>query len=116
QALAALLDDLDGRSLAKRVMVLACGEFGRTPRVSHAPVNFSGQIGLGRDHWPQSFTALVAGGRLRGGVVVGRTNSKSEYPIEDPQTPQDLLATVYAHLGIDAGRTFLDFSGRPVHV
>ncbi len=116
QALSALLDDLQSRSLNKRVLVLACGEFGRTPRVSHAPVNFSGQIGLGRDHWPQAFSALIAGGGLRMGQVVGETNSKSEFPLHDPVTPQDLMATVYRHLGIDPSRTFLDFSGRPVPI
>ncbi len=114
QAISALLDDLDSRSLSRRVLVLACGEFGRTPRVTQAPVNFSGQIGLGRDHWPQAFSALIAGGGLRMGEVVGQTSSKSEYPIHDPVTPQDLMATVYRHLGIDPSRTFLDFSGRPV--
>ena len=48
------------------------------------------------------------------GQVVGQTNSKSEFPLHDPVTPQDLVATVYRHLGIDPSRTFLDFSGRPV--
>jgi uncharacterized protein (DUF1501 family) len=114
QALSALLDDLHARSLNKRVLLLACGEFGRTPRVSHAPVNFSNQIGLGRDHWPQAFSALIAGGQLRMGQVVGETNSKSEFPVHDPVTPQDLMATVYRHLGIDPSITFPDFSGRPV--
>ena len=116
QALSALLDDLKSRALDKRVLLLACGEFGRTPRVTHAPVNFSNQIGLGRDHWPQAFSALIAGGGLRMGQVVGETNSKSEYPIHDPVTPQDLMATVYRHLGIDPARTFPDFSGRPVPI
>jgi hypothetical protein len=114
QALSALLDDLHSRSLNKRVLLLACGEFGRTPRVTHAPVNFSNQIGLGRDHWPQAFSALIAGGQLRMGQVVGETNSKSEFPVRDPVTPQDLMATVYRHLGIDPSITFPDFSGRPV--
>ena len=114
QALSALLDDLHSRSLNKRVLLLACGEFGRTPRVTHAPVNFSNQIGLGRDHWPQAFSALIAGGQLRMGQVVGETNSKSEFPVHDPVTPQDLMATVYRHLGIDPSITFPDFSGRPV--
>jgi uncharacterized protein (DUF1501 family) len=116
QALSALLDDLDSRSLNKRVLVLACGEFGRTPRVSHAPVNFSGQIGLGRDHWPQAFSALIAGGGLRMGQIVGETNSKAEFPLHNPLTPQDLMATVYRHLGIDPAQTFADFSGRPVPI
>jgi uncharacterized protein (DUF1501 family) len=116
QALSALLDDLGSRSLSRRVLVLACGEFGRTPRVTHAPVNFSNQVGLGRDHWPQAFTAFIAGGGLRMGQIVGQTNSKSEYPLHDPTTPQDLMATVYRHLGIDVTQTFLDFSGRPVPI
>lgn len=114
QALSALLDDLKARALNKRVLVLACGEFGRTPRVTHAPVNFSNQIGLGRDHWPQAFTALIAGGTGRMGQVIGETNSKSEYPLHDPISPQDLMATIYRHLGIDSARAFPDFSGRPV--
>ena len=62
------------------MLVIACGEFGRTPRVTHAPKNFSNQIGLGRDHWPQAFSALIAGGNLRMGQVVGQTNSKGRVP------------------------------------
>jgi uncharacterized protein (DUF1501 family) len=84
--------------------------------VTHAATNFSDQIGLGRDHWPHAFSALIAGGGLKMGQVVGQTNSKSEYPQHDPCTPQDLLATVYRHLGIDAARSFVDFAGRPVPI
>lgn len=116
QALSALIDDLYARGLNKKVLVIACGEFGRTPRLSHAPTNFSNQIGLGRDHWPGAFSALIAGGGLRMGQVVGQTNSKSEYPQHDPVTPQDLMATVYRHLGIDWNRSFNDFFGRPVPI
>jgi len=116
QALSSLIDDLHERGLDRKVLVIACGEFGRTPRVTHAPTNFSNQIGLGRDHWPQAFSALVAGGGLRMGQVVGQTNSKAEYPLHDPVTPQDLMATVYRHLGIDWTQTFNDFSGRPVPI
>jgi hypothetical protein len=116
QALTALIEDLYDRGLNQNVMVIACGEFGRTPRVTHAPTNFSNQIGLGRDHWPNAFSALVSGGGLRMGQVVGQTNSKSEYPMHDPVTPQDLLATVYRHLGINYRHEFINFSGRPVPV
>jgi hypothetical protein len=116
QALTALIDDLHVRGLNRNVLVIACGEFGRTPRVTHAPKNFSNQIGLGRDHWPGAFSALIAGGGLRMGEVVGETNSKSEYPLHDPVTPQDLLATVYRHLGIDPRIHFEDFAGRPVPI
>jgi hypothetical protein len=116
QALTALIVDLHERGLDQNVMVVACGEFGRTPRVTHAPTNFSNQIGLGRDHWPNAFSALVAGGGLRMGQVVGQTNSKAEYPVQDPVTPQDLLATIYRHLQIDTHHEFKSFSGRPVPV
>ncbi len=116
QALSALIDDIYDRGLDRKVLVIACGEFGRTPRLSHAPTNFSNQIGLGRDHWPQAFSAFISGGGLRMGQVVGQTNSKAEYPLHDPVTPQDLMATVYRHLGIDWTRTFEDFSGRPVPI
>ncbi len=116
QALTALIDDLHVRGLDRRVLVIACGEFGRTPRVTHAAKNFSDQIGLGRDHWPHAFSALIAGGGFRMGQVVGQTNSKSEYPQHDPVTPQDLLATVYRHLGVDPEVTIADFAGRPVPI
>ncbi len=116
QALSALINDLHDRGMNEHVLVIACGEFGRTPRVTHAPTNFSGQIGLGRDHWPNAFSALIAGGGLRMGQIVGQTNSKSEYPVSDPVTPQDLLATVYRHLGIDPDQSFSNFAGRPVPI
>ncbi len=116
QALSALITDLHERGLAEKVLVVACGEFGRTPKLTYASTNFSGQMGVGRDHWPHAFSALVAGGGLRMGQVVGKTNSKSEYPLEDPVTPQDLLATVYRHLGIDITQSLIDFGGRPVPI
>jgi hypothetical protein len=116
QALTELINDLHRRGLNRKVVVIACGEFGRTPRVTHAPKNFSNQIGLGRDHWPQAFSALIAGGTLRMGQVVGQTNSKAEYPLHNPVTPQDLLATVYRHLGIDPEMSIQDFSGRPIPI
>ncbi|MBP87481.1 MAG: hypothetical protein CMJ64_12275 [Planctomycetaceae bacterium] len=116
QALTSLITDLHDRGLGEDVMVIACGEFGRTPRVTHAPKNFSDQPGVGRDHWPNAFSALIAGGGLRMGQVVGATNSKSEYPVHDPVTPQDLLATVYRHLGIDYHDAFSNFAGRPVPI
>jgi uncharacterized protein (DUF1501 family) len=116
QALATLIEDLYDRGLNRRVLVVACGEFGRTPRVTYAPVNFSGQPGVGRNHWPAAYSALVAGGDLRMGQVVGSTNARSEYPTEDPATPQDLLATVYWHLGIDPRHEFDSFAGRPVPI
>lgn len=107
QAVSALIEDIYARGLDERIMVVCVGEFGRTPRLNHA----SGLIG--RDHWPAAMSALVSGGRLRMGQIVGATNAKGEYPAERPLRPQDLLATIYRHLGIGTDRAFRDFRGRP---
>ncbi|MGE3315927.1 MAG: DUF1501 domain-containing protein [Planctomycetaceae bacterium] len=110
QALSALIEDIFERGLDRRIMVVVVGEFGRTPRLS------SNNQGVGRDHWPNAYTALVSGGGLKMGQVVGATNSKAEFPTERPYTPQDLLATVYRHLGINTEATFNDHSGRPIPI
>lgn len=107
QALSALIEDVYARGLDRKVLIVAVGEFGRTPRL----VQNSGLIG--RDHWPDAQSALVAGGGLRTGQVVGATNSRGEFPAERPLTPKDLLATIYRHLGVDPSTSFTDFSGRP---
>lgn len=116
QALSALVADLHDRGLARQVLVIACGEFGRTPKITYAPKNVSNQPGVGRDHWPNAYSAFVAGGGLQLGQVVGATTSKSEYPVQAAVTPQDLLATAYRHLAIDSRRNIVDFSGRPVPI
>ncbi|GDY08225.1 hypothetical protein LBMAG52_17110 [Planctomycetia bacterium] len=109
-ALSALIEDIHQRGLDEKILVVAIGEFGRTPRVT------TSNACLGRDHWPQAQSALIAGGGLRQGQVVGATNSKAEYPAERPLRPQDLLATIYHHLGINHHHEFPDFSGRPIPV
>jgi hypothetical protein len=110
QALSALIEDIYDRGLDRQILVVAMGEFGRTPRLR--------QVGsyLGRDHWPDAQCALVSGGGLRMGQVVGSTNARGEYPKDRPLTPQDLLATLYGHLGIDYRHEFRDFSGRPIPI
>lgn len=110
QGLSALIEDIYARSLDRKIMVVAVGEFGRTPRLA------TPQGVLGRDHWPAAQSALISGGGLRMGQVVGATTSKAEYPVERPLAPQDLLATIYRHLGINPKATLNDFSGRPVEV
>lgn len=112
QALSALIEDIFERSLDKRIMVVVMGEFGRTPRISY----YAPKDAHGRDHWPDAYTALVSGGGLKMGQVIGATNSKSEYPTQRPCTPNDLLALVYRHLGVDYHHAFLDFAGRPVPI
>ena len=110
QGLSALIEDIYARSLDRKIMVVAVGEFGRTPRLS------SPQGVLGRDHWPSAQSAMISGGGLRMGQVIGATTSKAEYPIERPLKPQDLMATMYRHLGIDYRASINDFTGRPVQI
>jgi hypothetical protein len=110
QALAALIDDIHQRGVDRKILVVVFGEFGRTPRLSQ------NANGTGRDHWPEAYTALISGGGLRMGQVVGATNSKAEYPVERPYSPQDLLATIYRHLGIDVQQSFRDHAGRPIPI
>ena len=107
QAYSALLHDLEDRGLSDNVMVVAWGEFGRTPKV-----NSTG----GRDHYPNVFSASVSGGGIQGGRVVGESDSKGAEPKERPVKPQDVLATMYRHLGIDVTKQYLDHGGRPVPV
>jgi uncharacterized protein (DUF1501 family) len=110
QGLSALIEDIYARGLERKILVVAVGEFGRTPRLA------SPQGVLGRDHWPSAQSAMISGGGLRMGQVIGATTSKAEYPVERPLKPQDLLATIYRHLGIDYRATLDDFTGRPVHI
>lgn len=107
RALSALIEDIHDRGLNRRILVVAMGEFGRTPRLSH---NASG---TGRDHWPDAMSVLISGGGLRMGQVVGATNSRGEFPTERPLSPKDVLATMYRHLGVDARHVWQDHSGRP---
>jgi hypothetical protein len=113
QAVGALVDDLQLRGLLDRVLVVVMGEFGRTPRLN------KGQPGIpvpGRDHWGNAISALLAGGGLKTGQVVGATNARAEHPVQRPLKPGDLLATDYHVLGIDPELTFKDHSGRPVPI
>jgi hypothetical protein len=110
QALSALIEDIYDRGLDRSILVVAMGEFGRGPRLG----TLNGCIG--RDHWPDAMCALLSGGGLRTGQVVGSTNSRGEHPKERPLTPKDVLATAYRHLGIDHRREFTDFAGRPVPI
>jgi len=85
--------------------VVAWGEFGRTPRVNND---------AGRDHYPNVFSAAIAGGKVRGGRVVGSSDSKGAFPKDNPKPPQDVLATIYDHLGVDVAKHYLNDAGRPM--
>lgn len=107
----ALLTDLAERGLDQDVGVVIWGEMGRTPRIGTQ----RGTTG-GRDHWPQSGFAILAGGGLRTGQVVGATDARGENPLGSAYTPQNVLATLYRILGIDPATTLTDHQGRPVYL
>jgi hypothetical protein len=107
KAYSALLEDLRQRGLLASTLVLLMGEFGRTPKVNSAG---------GRDHWPRASFVCLAGGGVRGGQVIGATDARGEAPDERPLTPQDLACTIYALLGIDAGKEYLTPDGRPIRL
>ena len=108
QGITALVDDLHARGLDQDVSVVAWGEFGRTPRINP---------GGGRDHWPQVSCALLAGGGMRMGQVIGSTNRLGEVPQDRPVHYQDVFATLYHQLGIDVGTVTIDDpTGRPQYL
>ena len=105
QMIAALVTDIYQRGLDKKVMLLVWGEFGRTPRI-----NKTG----GRDHWGPLMSILLAGGGMKVGQVIGQSNSRGETPVDRPIHPNDVLATVYRHLGIDPSSHTVTREGRPI--
>ena len=106
QAVATLIEDLSERGMLDDVLVAAFGEFGRSPRIDSK--------GAGRGHWPGAMSALLAGGGIRGGQVVGSTEPTAAQPEDRPLGPGDLLATMYHVLGIDHRHAFLDRQNRPI--
>lgn len=110
RALYALLTDLGQRGLDKEVVVVAAGEMGRSPRIGKSTGATNSPNG--RDHWETGF-ALVAGGGIATGRVVGETDRHADRARGKPFTPQNLLATLYALLDIDAATTIPDHTGRP---
>ncbi len=112
-AFTALVEDLDQRGMLDETLVLMMGEFGRTPKINE---------NAGRDHWPDCFSIVMAGGGIQGGRVYGSSDEMAAYPKTNPVSPPDLLATLYSALGIDQhtkiydqlGRAFPLTEGRPV--
>ncbi len=108
QAFVALLDDLEERGLLDTTLIVWLGDFGRTPIINNQ---------AGRDHWPQCYSAVLAGGGIRGGQVIGQSDRTGAFPHERPLAPADLHATVFAALGYDAQRlTYKNADGRPMQV
>ncbi|MEC7678576.1 MAG: DUF1501 domain-containing protein [Planctomycetota bacterium] len=105
RGLAALLDRLKERGLLPTTAIMAAGEFGRTPKI-----NASG----GRDHWARAMTAVMAGGKIRGGQVIGETDKSASEPVGNGFSPDDLAASFYSNLGIDPKAEFSTNVGRPI--
>jgi uncharacterized protein (DUF1501 family) len=113
QGVAALLDDLHATGLLDQTLVMLLGEFGRTPKISRPP----GSSGPpGRDHWAACFSGLFAGGGVRGGQVIGKSDRIGAYPVTTPYSPDDVGATVYHVLGIDPAVEIVDRLNRPVQL
>jgi hypothetical protein len=107
QTLPTLLNDLDSRGLLDETLVLWMGEFGRTPRIN---------ANVSRDHWPQCYTTLLAGGGVRRGFAYGASDKNGAYPAKDPVRPDDLAATVFYLLGIDPATQVKSLGDRPVNI
>ncbi|HXG09008.1 MAG TPA: DUF1501 domain-containing protein [Gemmataceae bacterium] len=104
---AALIEDLAQRGLLESTLVVALGEFGRTPKINNRG---------GRDHWSNAMSVLFAGGGTPGGVVVGATDVRGYSAVERVLSPENFAATVYRKLGIDPGKILYAPNGRPVHL
>ncbi len=104
-AYTALLDDLEQRGMLETTLVVAMGEFGRTPHLNPRG---------GRDHWPGVWSILFAGGGVRGGQVIGASDAIGAEPRDRPVTPAEVAATIYQALGIDPGTRLPGPEGRPV--
>lgn len=107
QMVSALILDLEARGLLDSTLVAVMGEMGRTPRINGK---------AGRDHWPQCGFVLLAGGGMKRGAVIGKTDVQAAYPIERPVSAGDLASTIYHLLGVDYSLTVNDFTGRPNHI
>lgn len=115
QAVGALIEDIHARGLDRRVLVVVTGEFGRTPKISYAKDMVSGVTQPGRDHWPRACSLIFSGGGIAGGQVVGATDRHGGDVTSRRVGVRDFLATIYHHLGIDAGSLALrDRTGRPI--
>jgi len=113
RALSALLDDLYESGLLDSTLIVMAGEFGRTPKISRLPQFYKLP---GRDHWGAVQTVFFAGGGVHGGRVIGSSDKIGGHPASDPQTPENMAATIYHSLGIPATAMWQDALDRPHHV
>ncbi|MDE2125667.1 MAG: DUF1501 domain-containing protein [Armatimonadetes bacterium] len=111
-AVSALLEDMTHRGMLEDTLVLAVGEFGRSPRLG-VSTSGNGNAPDGRDHWPYCYTALIAGGAIKPGQVYGKSDETASSPKENAVTPTDILATVYHMLGIPPSTIYHNNLGQP---
>jgi Protein of unknown function (DUF1501) len=107
RAMSALMEDLEQRGLLQDTVVMWMGEFGRTPRINGE---------AGRDHWARSWSTVVGGGGIKGGIAVGATSPEGTEVITEPYSSEDLMASVCKALGIPLETTFQSRSGRPMKI
>jgi uncharacterized protein (DUF1501 family) len=107
RSVSALLDDLDTRGMLNETLVVWFGDFGRTPKVNPT---------AGRDHWSTAGVALMAGGGIKGGQIVGATNALAEYVTDNPVSPQDIAATIYTVMGVKLHTWYKAQDGRPIEL
>ena len=115
QGVSAFLDDLEVHGLLDETLVVMVGEFGRTPKIGQSSTNDASQR-TGRDHWAGVFSAVFAGGGVRGGRVIGKSDKIAAYPATRGYYPADLGATIYHALGVDPASQVRDQLGRPLEL
>jgi uncharacterized protein (DUF1501 family) len=104
---AALIEDLDERGMLDTTMVIALGEFGRTPQINKD---------VGRDHWSNAMSVLFAGGGTPGGQIIGATDPRGYSAVDRVLSPENFVSTVYTKLGMDPDKIYYTPEGRPVHL
>jgi len=109
RGVANLIQDLHDRGMENDVVTVMWGEFGRTPKINNSD-------GGGRDHWSPVMSALIAGGGLRMGQMIGTSSARGEYPKDRRYTVPQVLSTIYHAMGIDSGMTFPNGAGRPMYI
>jgi hypothetical protein len=102
-----LIDDLATRGLLESTLVIVLGEFGRTPRIN---------VNRGRDHWPRSFSVVLAGGGVRGGQTIGASDGEGAFVADRPVTPEDLAYSIYTLLGVDPDKELPTILGRRIQI
>ena len=107
QGMSALFEDLEQRELLQDTVIIWMGEFSRTPRINQ---------NAGRDHWARSWSVVVGGGGINGGIAVGATNSDGTRVDTEPYTSQDVMASVCKALDISLTTTFTSNNGRPMRI